>query len=339
MRRATTIALAVVVALASLAGVVFTAFQAQANSQEQFFQKLLRGAQQSERDYGIPTSVTLAQAAIESGWGRSSLTVKGNNYFGIKCFNKGGPIANGCMSVQTTEYRPDGSSYTITASFRTYASVGDSVKDHANFLKVNSRYAKAFNYSAQPDQFIREVHRAGYATDPGYADMLIRFMKRYDLYRYDVGSDTKPPAPIVTPPKPGTVATRPPTLRQGQRSDAVRSAQYLLAAKGLPVSKTGYFGSQTTTQVRAFQKSRGLRVDGIVGRDTWAALHPTLSRGARGDAVRALQLELNASGARIYVDGVYGSRTEAAVKTFQKAKKLPVTGRADARVWTALLGS
>ncbi|MGL4831137.1 MAG: glucosaminidase domain-containing protein, partial [Propionibacteriaceae bacterium] len=126
-------------------------------------------AQAVERAFGVPASVALAQSILESGWGQSGLAVNDNNYFGIKCF--GGvitsPYTDSCSDWPTKEYYNGW--VTVYAKFRHYNSPQRSFEDYGNFLNVNSRYANAFNYSNDADQFIREVHAAGYATDPGYS--------------------------------------------------------------------------------------------------------------------------------------------------------------------------
>ncbi|MFD8496564.1 glucosaminidase domain-containing protein [Amycolatopsis sp. NPDC059657] len=137
-------------------------------------------AQRGKADYGVPASVTVAQSILESGWGRSAVN---NNYFGIKCGSSGpGPIALGCADFITLECCPV---HEVLASFRTYASMEDSFRDHGLFLASRARYAKAFAYPDDPNQFIREVHAAGYATDPGYSDKVIGLMQKYGLYRFD----------------------------------------------------------------------------------------------------------------------------------------------------------
>src|SRR5512139_2806980 len=83
------------------------------------------------------------------------------------------------------------------------------------------------------------------------------------------------------------------TQSTGDRGVDVLTIQYLLNHHGQTVSPDGVFGSTTNTAVRAFQTARGLDVDGIVGPNTWAALVPQISQGASGDAVRALQVQLN----------------------------------------------
>jgi flagellar protein FlgJ len=134
--------------------------------------------------YQVPASVTVAQSINESGWGRSGLTVTGNSYFGIKCFGTPGPLAAGCRPYNTSEC-DDRGCFPTTATFRVYDSASDSFVDHGRFLTVNSRYRPAFAHTADPDRFAREIHRAGYATDPTYSDKLIALMREHDLYRFD----------------------------------------------------------------------------------------------------------------------------------------------------------
>ncbi len=131
----------------------------------------------------VPASVTIAQAILESGWGRSGLTVDGNSYFGMKCFGTPGPVATGCRPFRTTECALACSP--SVASFRVYASVWGSFRDHGRALATLPRYRAAMAYGHSPERFALELHRAGWATSPTYAQNLISLMRRYNLYRYD----------------------------------------------------------------------------------------------------------------------------------------------------------
>jgi flagellar protein FlgJ len=154
-----------------------------ANATE-FLKRVAEPARAGFRTYKVPASVTIAQSILESGWGRSGLTRRDHSYFGIKCFGTPGTIAVGCRAYATHEC--DGNRcYPATAEFRVYRNATGSFADHGNFLRVNSRYKNAFRYSTNPDQFAREIHKAGYATSPTYANDLIALMKDYNLYRYD----------------------------------------------------------------------------------------------------------------------------------------------------------
>jgi hypothetical protein len=152
----------------------------------EFIAASVPGAQRGWRDYGVPPSVTIAQAILESGWGRSGLASVDRNYFGIKCQNGSyGKLANGCHVYRTNECTKAGTCFATSASFRTYASQSHSFRDHGSFLRVNSRYAGAFTYTKDANRFIWTVWKAGYATDPNYYTKITSLMASYDLYKYD----------------------------------------------------------------------------------------------------------------------------------------------------------
>ncbi|GAA2525898.1 sporangiospore maturation cell wall hydrolase GsmA [Pilimelia columellifera] len=152
----------------------------------QFIAMAAPGAQRGWREYGVPPSVTIGQAILESGWGRSALSANHNNYFGIKCFNGArGPLASGCYSYQTFECNKSGACWPETATFRTYANPTNSFRDHGNFLRVNSRYAGAFKHTRNSNAFLNAIWKAGYATDPAYYTKVTSLMKAHNLYKYD----------------------------------------------------------------------------------------------------------------------------------------------------------
>ncbi|GIF15961.1 sporangiospore maturation cell wall hydrolase GsmA [Actinoplanes teichomyceticus] len=152
----------------------------------QFIAAAVPGAQLGWREYGVPPSVTIAQAILESGWGRSSLSAVDRNYFGIKCQNGSyGTIANGCHVYRTTECDKAGKCFATSDAFRTYASMAHSFRDHGRFLKVNKRYAPAFAYTRDANKFIWNVWKAGYATDPKYYTKVTGIMATHNLYQYD----------------------------------------------------------------------------------------------------------------------------------------------------------
>ena len=155
-----------------------------APTHDSFVSRLAGAARATRARYGVPASVTIAQAIIESGWGGSLLTRRDHNYFGIKCFGAPGPIAIGCRRYDTHEC--SGSScFPTTDLFRAYRNPAASMADHGYFLRHVSRYRNAFRYTDDPDQFVREIHKAGYATSPTYSRDLISIMRSFELYRYD----------------------------------------------------------------------------------------------------------------------------------------------------------
>lgn len=157
--------------------------QAAAASQEAFFERVVGPAQAGDQAHGVPAPVAIAQAILESNWAQSALTTKANALFGIKCGDS--PYVAGCVDYPTTECDADGC-YRTTASFRAYESMADSFRDHGHFLISNGRYAAAFEHTDDPDRFAIEIAKAGYATDPAYAEKLIGLMQQHNLYQYDV---------------------------------------------------------------------------------------------------------------------------------------------------------
>ena len=130
---------------------------------------------------GILPSLTLAQAILESGWGTSELAQKANALFGIKA----GAGWKGPRYEKKTAEHIDGKQVEITAAFRAYGSWEESITDHGAFLRA-ARY-KAVVGERDYKKACRAVHAAGYATDPGYADYLIRLIEQYSLTAWDTG--------------------------------------------------------------------------------------------------------------------------------------------------------
>jgi peptidoglycan hydrolase-like protein with peptidoglycan-binding domain len=134
-----------------------------------------------------------------------------------------------------------------------------------------------------------------------------------------------------------------PLIKEGDKNHPVETLQYLLRAHGSTVVVDGIFGVRTDAAVRAFQTSKHLIVDGLVGAHTWGALLLPVSRGSTGDAVRGVQEEFqyrNLSGdpsQGVQVDGIFGPLTDAAVRGFQQALGLVVDGVVGPLTWRALI--
>ena len=114
-----------------------------------------------------------------------------------------------------------------------------------------------------------------------------------------------------------------PLVQQGSTGEDVRTVQYLLTAQGHPTGVDGDFGPLTKTAVEAFQSSRGLGADGIVGPQTWPQLIIQVQQGSNGDAVRAVQSQIHSrgDGAGLAIDGIFGPGTNDAVQAFQTAAR------------------
>jgi hypothetical protein len=153
-------------------------------STSEFIQTVGGAAQKSMRTTGVPASVTVAQAILESDWGRSRLSRQGNNLFGIKALGTAtGPA--GVVSLATWEHTTSGDDVIVQAPFRAYFTIEQSIDDHGRFFTNNRRYAGAMGVASDARGFAQAIQDAGYATDPSYASKLIRLMDRYDLYRFD----------------------------------------------------------------------------------------------------------------------------------------------------------
>jgi LysM repeat protein len=128
---------------------------------------------------GIPASITLAQGIIESDCGHSTLSREANNHFGIKCHdNWTGP------SVRHDDNKRN-------ECFRKYGKPEDSFYDHSDFLKSVPRYSFLFSMnSTDYKAWAHGLKKAGYATNPDYANMLIRTIEENNLWNFDRGSIT-----------------------------------------------------------------------------------------------------------------------------------------------------
>ena len=130
---------------------------------------------------GVLASLTIAQAILESGWGKSGLTVKANALFGIKA----GTSWKGRVYSTKTQECYDGVNFTtVTALFRAYDSWEESVEDHSALLTGAARY-KAVVGERDYKTACQAIKAAGYATDPKYPDKLIQIIESYGLTAYD----------------------------------------------------------------------------------------------------------------------------------------------------------
>jgi flagellum-specific peptidoglycan hydrolase FlgJ len=155
--------------------------------QQAFLRSIAPAARASQRRYGVPASVVIAQAVLETGWGTSQLARTARNYFGMTCGPAGaGPVATGCF-IGTDHVCDRSGCRPAVASFRMYRSMADSVTDHGRQMKTNPRYKAAYKARSRPTTFVKRMARAGYATDPGYASRVIAIMSKYKLTRYNKG--------------------------------------------------------------------------------------------------------------------------------------------------------
>lgn len=141
----------------------------------EFVQTLMPLAEKAANALGVAPTVLLAQAALETGWGKFVTRDTGSgkssfNLFNIKADSR---WQGDAVQVQTLEYR-GGVPEKEQARFRAYEGYADSFNDYVDFLQSNPRYRQALEQAEDPSGFVRELHAAGYATDPEYANKIER---------------------------------------------------------------------------------------------------------------------------------------------------------------------
>lgn len=158
-------------------------FQQEKKEKQNFINQLVPIAQQIQKEYHILASISISQACLESDWGRSKLASKYHNYFGIK-----GSSGQNTVMLETMEFI-SGKWIKKKENFVVYNSLQESMIDHAKLLSQgtswnNQQYQEvidADNYQKATQALVN----AGYATDPSYAEKLIRIIRQYQLNRFD----------------------------------------------------------------------------------------------------------------------------------------------------------
>ncbi len=147
-------------------------------------------AVQAQVRTGVPASITLAQAILESSWGESSLTTTANNFFGVK--DQVNDEWRGDYVTYPTKEFLNGAYVTVNAKFRKYATPEEGFIDHANFLIKNKRYAPLFQLKVTDYVgWAKGLKAAGYATDPTYDSKLIYLVSKYRLDEFDTEGEKK----------------------------------------------------------------------------------------------------------------------------------------------------
>ncbi len=162
-------------------GITFTSATSNKRITRQEYIRLYhKVAQDKMKKYGIPASITLAQGILESDCGNSKLAQKANNHFGIKCHDWTGP------SIRIDDDKKN-------ECFRKYKTAQQSFDDHSEFLTTRSRYASLFELKPTDYKgWAKGLKKAGYATNPQYANHLIKIIEEEELYRYDKGYKGEP---------------------------------------------------------------------------------------------------------------------------------------------------
>ncbi|HGF5100320.1 TPA: flagellar assembly peptidoglycan hydrolase FlgJ [Vibrio parahaemolyticus] len=149
------------------------------DSPESFVNSMKPYAEKAAKALGVEPSLLLAQAALETGWGQKVVqNARGssNNLFNIKADRS---WQGDKVTTQTLEFH-DNTPVKETAAFRSYSNYQDSFNDYVRFLNDNPRYETALQQREDSESFIRGIHRAGYATDPTYADKVLQVKQKIE---------------------------------------------------------------------------------------------------------------------------------------------------------------
>lgn len=150
--------------------------------QKNFIKKVGALASADMKKSGVLASLTVAQAILESAWGKSELATGGNALFGIKATKSW----KGKVYCKDTKECYDGVNLVTVnnATFRAYDSWEESVEDHSAFLKANKRYKEVIG-ETDYKKACEAIKAAGYATDPDYVEKLVKLIEGYKLTEYD----------------------------------------------------------------------------------------------------------------------------------------------------------
>ena len=163
-----------IITLVSLCALLSLQAQTRNKQYENYIKQYRDIAVEEMKKYHIPASITLAQGLLESGAGQSELARKSNNHFGIKCGSD--------WRGKSVRYDDD----ERNECFRAYKHPKQSYEDHSKFLVSRPRYASLFKLKITDYKgWARGLKKAGYATNPRYAEQLIGIIELYDLHRYD----------------------------------------------------------------------------------------------------------------------------------------------------------
>lgn len=143
-----------------------------------FIKRIWNMAKDAASELGTHPAVLVAQAALETGWGKAiQKDATGKNSFNLFNIKADARWDSDKITVNTVEYR-NGVAHKERADFRAYSSLEESFNDYVDFVKHSPRYKEAVDQASDPEAFIDELHKAGYATDPNYSNKIKGIMNR-----------------------------------------------------------------------------------------------------------------------------------------------------------------
>ena len=237
-------------------------------SGDDFVKQIAFYVQKWAPQYGILVhSPIIAQAILESAWGKSTLASKYHNYFGLTCgVGWTGPSVN----MQTWEEYTPGTKTNISQNFRVYDSMDSGTKGYFVFISSYSRYSNLKGVT-DPKTYTELIKKDGYATASNYVSAVMTLIAQNDLTKYD-GETVEEPAPR------GKYSFTVEEVRQGDTGKSVALMQKCLRGLGYKgqngrlVTIDAQAGVQTIFALKKFQKAAGLQQDGICAEKSWKIL-------------------------------------------------------------------
>lgn len=204
--------------------------------------------------YKYPSAI-IAQACIESNYGKSLLSINYHNYFGLKAGSKWHGKSVNLVTKEVYSNRP----VSIKDNFRVYANMAAGVSGYFDFINAQ-RYHDLKAASSNQDYLLR-IKKDGYCTAPNYVMSCMNVIKKYNLDKYDSISTMK------------GCDIKMDVLKNGSKGSQVKSLQSILKGKfSYTIDIDGSFGPKTNTTLRNFQMLHQLKVDGLCGPATWEKL-------------------------------------------------------------------
>lgn len=279
---------------------------------EKIIKQILPGALVTFEKYGLFPSVTMAQVILETGWLK---VVKGNNIFGIKW-------TKGCgfevQEILTNEW-VNGVITPVTAKFRKYKSLAESILDYGKFLTA-IRYRGVLN-SDDYQEACENLYKCGYSTDVQYASKLIKLIEENKLYIYD--------------PK----GTKVPTKQEIMIIQRNFNILKIKDSNNKTLVVDGIYGPATISTIKSFQKILGLVQDGVLNENIVSSVNDVMNKSicsiksnTNKATIKYIQWRLNIS-----VDGIFGSVTLSKIKEFQAENVLVADGIVGKNTWSVLL--
>lgn len=288
-----------------------TAKQLSALSEEERIKIVAPIYQQCQTDTGMLASVGLAQFCLESGYATTDLAVNANNMHGMKKSLSGNTWKNSkwdgksVYTKVTEEQDSKGNVTRITAQFRKYTSIKDSVYDRAAYF-IGAKKGSALRYPninkmTDYKKQIEAIKKGGYATDVKYVDKLVSIVKKWNLDQYDA----KAVLEIIPSPSASDLLV----LQSGDNGEEVKTLQKKLnTLMGYGLKIDGDFGSGTKNAVISFQKKFNLDPDGAVGALTRSRIDD-LSKGVK------YSVKVTKAPVKVYTNAISSSAVATTIKS------------------------